>query len=60
MRPGITGLAQIRGRDELEPREKAKLDGVYARNVGFDYDFRILTKTVLAVFYKEGYHEGGA
>ena len=60
VRPGITGLAQIRGRDELEPREKAKLDGVYARNVGFDYDLRILTKTVFAVFYKEGYHEGGA
>ena len=60
VRPGITGLAQIRGRDELEPKEKAKLDGVYARNVGFDYDLRILTKTVFAVFYKEGYHEGGA
>ena len=60
VRPGITGLAQIRGRDELEPKEKAKLDGVYARNVGFDYDLRILTKTLFAVFYKEGYHEGGA
>ncbi len=60
VRPGITGLAQIRGRDELDPQEKALLDGVYARNVGFDYDLRILTKTLFAVFYKEGYHEGGA
>ncbi len=59
VRPGITGLAQIRGRDELEPREKAKLDGVYARHVGFDYDFRIISKTVFYVFYKEGYREGG-
>ncbi|MBO7358746.1 MAG: sugar transferase [Clostridia bacterium] len=60
VRPGITGLAQIRGRDELDPQEKALLDGVYARNVGFDYDLRILTKTLFAVFNKEGYHEGGA
>ena len=59
VRPGITGIAQIRGRDELLPAEKAKLDGVYARHVGFDYDLRILTKTVFAVFYKEGYREGG-
>ena len=60
VRPGITGLAQIRGRDELDPREKALYDGVYAKNVGFDYDLRILTKTLFAVFNKEGYHEGGA
>ncbi len=59
VRPGITGIAQIRGRDELKPKEKAKLDGVYARHVGFDYDFRIITKTLFAVFYKEGYQEGG-
>ena len=59
VRPGITGIAQIRGRDELEPAEKAKLDGVYARHVGFDYDLRIITKTVFAVFYREGYKEGG-
>ncbi len=59
VRPGITGIAQIRGRDELKPAEKARLDGVYARHVGFDYDFRIITKTIFAVFYKEGYREGG-
>lgn len=59
VRPGITGLAQIRGRDELEPKEKARLDGAYARHVGFDYDMRIITKTLFAVFYKEGYKEGG-
>lgn len=59
VRPGITGLAQIRGRDELDPREKARLDGAYARHVGFDYDLRIITKTVFAVLYKEGYKEGG-
>ena len=43
----------------LEPAIKAKLDGIYARNVGFDYDLRILTKTFLYVFYAEGYREGG-
>lgn len=59
VRPGITGLSQIRGRDELEPDFKAKLDGIYARHVGFDYDLRILTKTFLYVFYAEGYKEGG-
>ena len=59
VRPGITGIAQIRGRDELRPAEKARLDGVYARHVGFDYDLRIVTKTILYVFYKEGYREGG-
>ena len=59
VKPGITGLSQIRGRDELEPAIKAKLDGIYARNVGFDYDLRILTKTFLYVFYAEGYREGG-
>ena len=59
VRPGITGLSQIRGRDELETEVKAKLDGIYARHVGFDYDLRILTKTFLYVFYAEGYKEGG-
>ena len=58
VRPGITGIAQIRGRDRLPPAKKAELDGVYARHVGFDYDFRIVSKTILAVFYKEGYQEG--
>ncbi|MBQ4227273.1 MAG: sugar transferase [Clostridia bacterium] len=58
VRPGITGLAQIRGRDELPPGLKAELDGAYARHVGFDYDMRIVTKTLFAVFYKEGYREG--
>ncbi len=58
VRPGITGIAQIRGRDRLPSAKKAELDGVYARHVGFDYDFRIVSKTILAVFYKEGYQEG--
>ena len=35
-----------------------ELDGAYARHVGFDYDMRIVTKTLFAVFYKEGYREG--
>ena len=60
VRPGITGLAQIRGRDELEPEEKARYDGVYARHSSLDYDFRILMKTIFAVYNHEGIKEGGS
>ena len=35
IRPGLTGLAQINGRDELEISEKAKLDGEYVKNMSF-------------------------
>ena len=59
VRPGLTGLAQIRGRDELLPDEKAYLDGVYVRNMSMYYDFRIVLGTVFAVVSAEGYQEGG-
>ena len=59
VRPGLTGLAQIRGRDELLPDEKAYLDGVYVRNMSLYYDFRIVLGTVFAVVNAEGYQEGG-
>ena len=59
VRPGLTGLAQIRGRDELLPDEKAYLDGVYVRNMSMYYDFRIVLGTVFAVVNAEGYQEGG-
>jgi len=60
VRPGITGLAQIRGRDELAAEEKARYDGAYAKHVSFDYDMRILFKTLFAVYYREGIKEGGS
>ena len=59
VRPGLTGLAQVRGRDELDIAEKAMYDGIYVRNVSFEYDLRILLQTVIAVIYAEGYREGG-
>ena len=59
VRPGLTGLAQVRGRDELDIAEKAMYDGIYVRNLSFEYDLRILLQTVIAVIYAEGYQEGG-
>lgn len=38
VKPGLTGWAQINGRDELEIPEKAKLDGYYVQNMGFKMD----------------------
>lgn len=59
VRPGLTGLAQIRGRDEIEIEDKAALDGVYSRNISLDYDLRIAFKTLYSVFNARGYQEGG-
>lgn len=63
IRPGLTGLAQINGRDELEIPVKAKLDGEYATalnaNHGFKTDLKCLFKTVGSVLKHEGVVEGG-
>ena len=40
VRPGLTGLAQLNGRDELDIAEKARLDGEYVKNLGFSIDCR--------------------
>ena len=45
VRPGMTGLAQINGRDRLEDREKARFDVRYAHRLGFWEDARIVRKT---------------
>ena len=57
--PGLTGLAQINGRDELEIPIKAKYDGEYVEKRGFFYDIGILFKTFFSVFKHEGVVEGG-
>ena len=44
VKPGLTGWAQINGRDELEIPEKAKLDGYYVQNMGFKMDAIIALK----------------
>ena len=57
--PGITGWAQVNGRDALTILEKAKLDGIYVHKVSLKTDITILFKTIIAVFKKEGVVEGG-
>lgn len=56
---GLTGWAQINGRDELDIDLKAKLDGDYARNIGFTMDVRCFFGTVFKVLRSEGIVEGG-
>lgn len=59
LRPGLTGWAQINGRDELEIPVKAALDGEYLRNVGLAMDMRCMFGTVGAVVRADGVVEGG-
>lgn len=59
VRPGLTGWAQINGRDELEIDVKAKLDGEYAQNVSFLFDCKCFFGTIAAVLKREGVVEGG-
>lgn len=59
VRPGLTGLAQISGRDELEISEKARLDGEYANHITFIMDVRCFFGTVAAVLTHKGVVEGG-
>ncbi len=56
--PGITGLAQVRGRDEVTDTQKVDYDGEYAGNVTLRGDFSILVETVLAVLARRGVHDG--
>lgn len=59
IRPGLTGLAQVSGRDELSIPEKARLDGEYTKNLGFPLDFRCFLRTVGNVLTHRGIKEGG-
>jgi len=59
IRPGLTGLAQISGRDELEIQEKAKLDGHYTEHISFGMDVRCFFGTIISVFKSDGVVEGG-
>ena len=59
VRPGLTGWAQINGRDELEIPEKARLDGEYVRNISFLFDCRCFFGTVFKVLRHDGVLEGG-
>lgn len=59
IKPGITGWAQINGRDELEIPVKAKLDGDYVRSLGFLMDCRCFFGTLISVLRSDGVVEGG-
>lgn len=58
IRPGLTGWAQINGRDELEIPVKAKLDGYYVKNESFLFDVKCFLLTIVKVFKHEGVVEG--
>lgn len=57
--PGLTGWAQINGRDELEIPIKAGLDGEYAQKISFCFDMKCIFGSVTAVLNKKGVVEGG-
>lgn len=59
VKPGLTGWAQIHGRDELEIAEKARLDGEYVRRFGPVIDLHSFFGTFLAVLRSDGVVEGG-
>ena len=56
--PGLTGWAQVKGRDELPIEVKAKLDGEYVRQMSFWFDLRCIALTVRNVLLREGIVEG--
>lgn len=60
VRPGLTGWAQVHGRDELSIAEKAALDGYYVRNKGPLLDMRCIGSTIVAVVKADGVVEGAA
>ena len=58
-KPGLTGWAQINGRDELEIDVKARLDGEYAQNISFPFDCKCFFGTISNVLKRDGVVEGG-
>ena len=59
VKPGITGLAQINGRDNLSIEEKALFDKEYIDKQSIGFDIKILFKTVAVVLKRENIKEGG-
>lgn len=56
--PGLTGLAQVHGRDHVPNLQKAQYDGIYASSVSFMTDFKLVVRTVWYVLLHIGIHEG--
>ena len=59
VRPGLTGWAQINGRDELEIDVKARLDGEYVKRISFLFDLKCFFGTITSVLKSDGVVEGG-
>ncbi len=59
IKPGLTGWAQINGRDELPIAEKAGLDGEYVKNMSFLFDCKCFFKTIFSILRSDGVVEGG-
>ena len=59
IKPGLTGWAQINGRDELEIDVKASLDGYYVEHMSFSFDVKCFLGTITSVLKHEGVVEGG-
>lgn len=59
VRPGLTGWAQINGRDELPIDVKAKMDGDYVENIGMLFDLKCFLLTIASVLREDGVVEGG-
>ena len=59
VRPGLSGWAQINGRDELEIDVKARLDGEYVEKMGLMFDIKCILGTVKSVLKSDGVVEGG-
>lgn len=59
VRPGLSGWAQINGRDELEIPIKAKLDGDYVNSISLSFDLKCIFGTISSVIRSDGVVEGG-
>lgn len=59
VKPGLTGWAQINGRDELEIEDKARLDGEYVEKMSFVFDCKCFFGTIKSVLRHNGVVEGG-
>ncbi len=59
MRPGITGLAQVNGRNAISWEKKFEFDTYYAQNLSFALDLKIALLTIKKVLAKEGVNKEG-
>lgn len=56
--PGLTGWAQVNGRDELEISVKARFDGEYVNKMSFFFDVKCFLATIMCVIKTDGVREG--